>query len=187
MTREEKKQQRHDAIVTHGLNLIRQHGFDEVSIKQITEAAGLAKGTFFNYFASKGDLIAFWYDSIVEQAINLSINEIHPTLSEHILNVSLYCLNAARSEPQLWDAKRKLVASNTALQEAECRMDRELKAFIANTLEQTATEVNSQQLAELLVCILTGTVQECATYAQHHDVEATIRDRVKNLLRLAGA
>ena len=37
--------------------LFKQHGFDEVSINEITLAAGVSQRTFFRYFATKEDVI----------------------------------------------------------------------------------------------------------------------------------
>jgi len=184
MTREQKKQQRHDAIVTHGLQLIRTHGFDEVSVKQITDAAGLAKGTFFNYFASKGDLIAHWYDAIVEKAIAENAKQPLSSDLDTILDIGLYCINATRAEPELWNAKRQLVATNVALQTAESRMDEKLREFFSELFKDRVCALSAREIADLVVCVLTGTVQECATYGASNDIEKLVQARLKNLLTL---
>lgn len=38
------------------VELCRSHGFEAMSIEQVTRAAGVAKGTFYHHFASKADL-----------------------------------------------------------------------------------------------------------------------------------
>jgi AcrR family transcriptional regulator len=43
-------------IVASARRLFNQHGFDSVSVNQIMSAAGLTRGGFYKYFASKSDL-----------------------------------------------------------------------------------------------------------------------------------
>jgi len=47
------------------LSLFAKHGFDRVSVDRITEQADVAKGTFFNYFPTKVDvLVAYWAETV---------------------------------------------------------------------------------------------------------------------------
>src|ERR1700739_605886 len=43
-------------IVRSARRLFNRHGFDKVSVDQIMSAAGLTRGGFYKYFASKSDL-----------------------------------------------------------------------------------------------------------------------------------
>lgn len=45
-----------EQIVTAGLNLLHSKGFNATSVQDITEAAGVPKGSFYNHFASKEEL-----------------------------------------------------------------------------------------------------------------------------------
>lgn len=49
-------------IFESALTLFRMKGFDQVSIKEITDHAGTAKGSFYTYFNTKSDIIVeeFW-------------------------------------------------------------------------------------------------------------------------------
>ncbi|MBP6563042.1 MAG: TetR family transcriptional regulator [Neisseriaceae bacterium] len=44
-------------IYEQAMALFIAHGFEAVTVQQITEACGIAKGTFFNYFARKEDVL----------------------------------------------------------------------------------------------------------------------------------
>ena len=44
-------------IIKAALSLINEKGFDNVSVSEITEAAGVSKGAFYIHFKSKEDLI----------------------------------------------------------------------------------------------------------------------------------
>lgn len=41
-----------------GVNLIRKHGFDQVTVEQISKEAGVSVGTYYYYFESKFDLFS---------------------------------------------------------------------------------------------------------------------------------
>jgi len=63
-------------IFESALTLFKQKGFNQVSIQQITDYAGTAKGSFYTYFSTKSDIIVqeFWaidayYRSIEEEVL----------------------------------------------------------------------------------------------------------------------
>lgn len=60
--REENNRRTKAAIVSNALRLFNERGFEEVTVEEITRAAGVAKGTFYSYFAVKSDIIVeeFW-------------------------------------------------------------------------------------------------------------------------------
>ncbi|MCQ6559597.1 TetR/AcrR family transcriptional regulator [Paenibacillus mendelii] len=57
MNREQKKQQTRIQIKDAALSLFAEQGYEATSIEQIVKQVGVAKGTFFNYFSSKDELI----------------------------------------------------------------------------------------------------------------------------------
>lgn len=57
MNREQKKQATLQRITDVALRLFSERGYEETSVAEIAEAAGVAKGTFFNYFPTKEDLL----------------------------------------------------------------------------------------------------------------------------------
>lgn len=57
MKRELKKEQTRQRIKEAALGLIAANGYEATTIEEIAKQAGVAKGTFFNYFSSKDELI----------------------------------------------------------------------------------------------------------------------------------
>ena len=53
-----KRQLVRDAIYDAAINLFSQNGFDETTVDEIAEAAGISRRSFFRYFESKDDLLA---------------------------------------------------------------------------------------------------------------------------------
>ncbi len=55
----DNKQLRKENLYVAAVTLFRQRGFDETRVEEITRAAGVAKGTFFNYFRTKEDVLLY--------------------------------------------------------------------------------------------------------------------------------
>lgn len=57
--RQADKQARRDRLYEAALALFRQQGYEQTTVDQITRQAGLAKGTFFNYFPTKDAVLRY--------------------------------------------------------------------------------------------------------------------------------
>ena len=57
--RETNKRARKEAIYQVAVELFRRQGFEATRVEEITEAAGVAKGTFFNYFPTKDAVLRY--------------------------------------------------------------------------------------------------------------------------------
>jgi AcrR family transcriptional regulator len=57
--RESGKVQRREKLYEAALSLFRDQGYEETTVDQITQRAGLAKGTFFNYFPTKDAVLRY--------------------------------------------------------------------------------------------------------------------------------
>jgi AcrR family transcriptional regulator len=56
--RSRKQKLVHDAILDAALALFQDKGFDETTVEDIAQAAGVSKRSFFRYYAAKDDLLA---------------------------------------------------------------------------------------------------------------------------------
>jgi AcrR family transcriptional regulator len=63
--RERKKEQTRAAITHTAIDLFLQRGFEQVSIAEIADAAGVAKQTVTNYFPNKEDLVIRAQDGLI--------------------------------------------------------------------------------------------------------------------------
>lgn len=70
--RERKKQETRQRLLEIALRLFREQGYDATPVEQITRAAAVAKGTFFNYFETKEAILpalAEWRLQQLEEAL----------------------------------------------------------------------------------------------------------------------
>jgi AcrR family transcriptional regulator len=70
--RERKKQETRQRLLEIALRLFRKQGYDATPVEQITTAADVAKGTFFNYFETKEAILpalAEWRLQQLEEAL----------------------------------------------------------------------------------------------------------------------
>jgi AcrR family transcriptional regulator len=55
-----QREQIKNDIVALSINMFREFGYENVTIEQITKRMEIAKGTFYNYFRSKRDILMYW-------------------------------------------------------------------------------------------------------------------------------
>jgi AcrR family transcriptional regulator len=60
---------RREELLDTALGLFSSAGYERTSVEQITEAVGVAKGTFYHYFESKQDLLGQLVDSFADAAL----------------------------------------------------------------------------------------------------------------------
>jgi AcrR family transcriptional regulator len=63
---------RRSEILQSALGLFREEGFDKVTVESIAKKAGIAKGSFYNYFKSKEDVYEAVVSSVASQTLELT-------------------------------------------------------------------------------------------------------------------
>ncbi|WP_199426477.1 TetR/AcrR family transcriptional regulator [Thermaerobacillus caldiproteolyticus] len=58
MNRQKQKEKIKALLQQKAIDLFRTQGYEKTTVLQITESAGVAKGTFFNYFRTKEDILS---------------------------------------------------------------------------------------------------------------------------------
>jgi AcrR family transcriptional regulator len=86
--RERKSAETRERIFRAAIELFATRGLSNVTIEQITERADVGKGTFFNYFSNKEEVLQFFAASQVERLKEaLATGEIHGEPRERVLQI----------------------------------------------------------------------------------------------------
>ncbi|WP_236797065.1 TetR family transcriptional regulator [Amycolatopsis sp. GM8] len=79
--RERKKLRTHEAISNAAIDLFIEHGFDQVSITQVAEAAEVSRRTLFTYFPAKEDLVVHRFADHETEAARIVRDRPEPPLA----------------------------------------------------------------------------------------------------------
>ena len=99
--RESKKRAVRKALYEAGIGLIERDGYDAVSVDQIVAAAGVAKGTFFNHFPGKADLLADWYADAIGGSLEETPWMAAAPLPDRLVALALRSVRAAAASPRM--------------------------------------------------------------------------------------
>ncbi len=84
--REKRRAETRERIVQHALRLFSERGVIATTVEDITNAADVGKGTFFNYFPSKEDILTYLCQSQMGKIKEFVSKAIHSTESmDHVL------------------------------------------------------------------------------------------------------
>ena len=75
-----KAQETRSLVFETALELFSKHGFDNVSVDEITQSAGVSKGSFYNYFKSKESVIAEQFKKI-DDYYDKTLSDLPPEVS----------------------------------------------------------------------------------------------------------
>lgn len=114
--RDRKKAETRDALRSAALRLALEHGYEQLTIEAITEAADVSVRTFFNYFASKDDaLLGPDADRAAELAAEFAARPAGESPLPALRAVfSQLAASFAEREP-MWQARMDLVRANPQL------------------------------------------------------------------------
>lgn len=162
--RERRREETRKRIFETALDLFAKHGFNKVTVEQITEAADVGKGTFFNYFPTKEHMFLALAER-QQEALNVAVHaaktadSMRPVLFELAHRLSS---GPARSQLML----RSLLGSVLNNEVASERM-RSLLAYgrdaLATIMErgqalgELRRELPPQQLARMFQTLIFGT------------------------------
>lgn len=90
MLRESRKKELKEYIFLQAIQLFHEKGFEQVTVQEIATKCGIAKGTFFNYFAKKEDILLYLGEAQLELLQQLVEEDLYV---EHPKEQILFILN----------------------------------------------------------------------------------------------
>ncbi len=157
--RERKRLETHRALATTAVRLVAEHGLDNVTVEDISAAAGVSPRTFFNYFASKEDAVVIANADNAERA-QLVIERFLATPREvgaarafvDAVKVDFVQVDENREE---WLGRMKAIQENVTLHSRAVAMNHET---IGPTIEAIARRTGVDPKVDLYPALLLATV-----------------------------
>lgn len=63
----QQREQIKQTIIDTSILLFKEKGYENVTVEDITKTVGIAKGTFYNFFTSKADILLLWIEQKIRQ------------------------------------------------------------------------------------------------------------------------
>lgn len=173
-----------DRIGQAALRLFRAHGFDSVSVDQIVAAAGVSKGTFFNFFPTKFDALIVYYHEIDGRLAELRN---HLDASQPLSALERFFAQAEklfREEGSLVETLMRAIWSHPSLMNADLESaasDRGgFVAFFARARAAGAIseEVDPVVAADVLGDLWSGSVLRWMAEARRFDLAASVSPKL---------
>lgn len=173
------------------IELFKEQGYDKTSVIQVCKKAGVAKGTFFNYFTSKEAVLSQYMRLITAKALKNSQKSVSEDVQHNLLSAMLNLFKQARDNQSLFFVVCRVSPQSEELQIEETKLDDDIEGYFHQVLSQA---VESNQLSKslevdvltsLLVAALTATAHEWARKGDEFNPELQIERRVNFLLKSA--
>jgi AcrR family transcriptional regulator len=58
-----------DGIIQAALEVLKQHGYEGLTMDRVAEVAGIAKGSLYHYFRNKQELVTYLFEQTIEPAV----------------------------------------------------------------------------------------------------------------------
>ena len=138
--RARKRAMTRDAIVTHGLRLFLDRGFDDVTVAEIAEAAVVSPTTVFRYFGTKEALLFANHDAEQQELCdavrrNCRLSEPRAVMAAAVLELA----GTMRPEEELYAARMRVISSSPALLGAALRTRLQWEDAAAAELAQASS------------------------------------------------
>ena len=189
--RQRKKEELRQLLYHKAIELFESQGYEKTTVQQITEAVGVAKGTFFNHFPTKEHVVEAWYQGITVEALAAAQERRDLGAEEAICRLCEDMARRAVECRELLLAKARH-GSNPLLLAAEQAQEAETDAFFARHCKagkergELDESLDVPFFVGILGAVLTGTSRDWVT-RQAFDFPRRVRERLHFLFRCARA
>lgn len=172
-----------EAIWDSALELFASKGFDETSVEEIAETAGVSRRTFFRYFESKNDLLAQcvidYGDSIAAAIESSTRRESHGSVMRYVTRqVAL----AASADPRTLKSL-EIAAQYPAARTAQLSRTAQQQVRLSEAWRKRGADpIASELLASLTLSILSVTFETWLSSGGRHI--GKVADKVLDKLKI---
>ena len=165
-----------------------ERGYDEVTIADIAERAGLSKRSFFNHFADKREVVFASADAL-QGSVLAALADVGPGLGPLDAAVRAFTQVAGSVEdyPELARARRALIDSSPELRERDLLKMAQMAAAVADALARRGTPRRDAVFVSQAVTTVFTTAVDDWTREPGRGLAASIQDALDDLRMALGA
>jgi AcrR family transcriptional regulator len=174
-------------LIEAALDLYLKQGFDNTTVAQIAERAGLTERTFFRHFSDKREVLfpgGTAFQDLATDAAKTAAIELGPL---DTAMVGLGAVSELLQERRPYARKRQqVIAANSELQERELIKLQALAAGLADVLrERGVGEPSAGLVAEVAVAVFKTAFEKWVTTDDAEDLRHVLQDALGELRSLA--
>jgi TetR/AcrR family transcriptional regulator, regulator of mycofactocin system len=183
-----KQQLVRDAIYDAAIELFAANGFDQTTVEEVAQAAGVSRRSFFRYYATKDDLLAqsvVSYGAALTAAITASAAALTPlqVMRETVASGIRYTSSQPLTR-QIIDISQRSVSARQAHASRLMEVEDSVSAAYAERFKNTSKyDIKPRLLAHLTISILNVAIISWYQ-GDHKDVSAAAKQVFANLTRL---
>jgi AcrR family transcriptional regulator len=170
------------------MTLFIERGYDEVTVADIAERAGLTKRSFFNHFADKREVMFASADALKDRVLG-ALAQADSDLGPLDAAVWAYTDAAApiADYPEIARARRALIDSSPELRERDLMKMASMTAAVAEALVRRGTpRRDAIFISQAATTVFTTAVDEW-TREPGHGLAASIQDALNDLRTVLGS
>ncbi len=183
-----KQQLVRNAIYDAAIDLFAKEGFDETTVEEVAQAAGVSRRSFFRYFASKDDLLA---QNVVHfgSVLSATITACPPALTplETVRETVLAVVRQTAAHPRTRQIIEISQRSASARQAHHSRM-MEVEDTVAAAFAARLKSASKDDLKPRLLASLTLSIMNLAIFSwfrdEYQDLSTAARQVFTNLTRI---
>ncbi|MGA2728965.1 MAG: TetR family transcriptional regulator [Terracidiphilus sp.] len=185
LLRDRQKEQTRAEIVRVAFDLFGKHGYEEVPVEKIAEAAGVSRATFFNYFPQKDILLRYIAEARAERLKSILSEALSASDAPTMDNVLELLLKLTKENARI-SARSKKLLLETVFGQASRGLLLVAREHAIEVLTQSLKAVlgkkkKSRLLAETLFAVYLATMLEWLLRdgVPEHWLVDTMRDRLQ--------
>lgn len=167
----------HDEIAAAADALFKDKGYAATSVADIAAAVGIARRTYFSYFATKSDAF-WWYDekdhATAERALAEAPSDDDTPPLQQVIDIAMKApswLNSSKEEAR---ARYLMIEQNAELQIGAMRSQRRWLGLIGDHLRRRIGVTRADLLPEVIASALIGVAQAALVRWAYSDDERSL-------------
>lgn len=157
--REQKQEVVRDALYGAAIELFARKGFDETTVEELAQAAGVSRSTFFRHFESKDDLLSYpmlSYAAVLTEAVRMcppGSSQLEVVQQTVLAGIAFILTGESRTK-QVIDISSRSPAARQAYQSRMTELEDNLVHAYAIRFNSKATELRPRLLAGLTLTVM---------------------------------